>query len=516
MLTRSQVVAAIMTAFAAVAVAEAVAQEPAELRFPVRAFEISGNTLLPVDVAAASVQPFTGSDRSFADIEQARLALQSLYQQAGYGAVQVTVPEQEVTGGVIQFKVIEARLARIDVQEGQHHNRENILAALPELREGRSPNTRDLARSLALANESMVKQTLVTLNTGSQIGEIDAKVAVKDDKPWHGFISAENNGSEESGGDWRLSAGISHGNIFNRDHLVAVQAITSIENPDDVQILGGYWKVPLPELGDAIELSASYASVSGNITAAGGSMGYQAAGYSAGARYVHNLEPFGDYKHNLSAGLDYRLIETETKITPDYSLTPLSIAYGGSLLRPEAQTRFALSYARNLGFANKGSTARLLANGGQDKQYDVARASISHNLNLKGGWDVLLAANGQWTNEPLPGAEDFGVGGAASVRGFEEREIAGETGVRAGVEVTTPVVLKRGNAALRLVGFADFGQVADELAGTDTAVASAGLGARLRIGDTALIKVDAAYVLDGGGVRDEDPGRIHASLVWGF
>lgn len=505
-----------MAVFAAASAAETAAPEPAEPRFPIRAFEISGNTLLPADLANASVEPFIGGERSFADIEQARLALQALYTQAGYGAVQVTVPEQEITGGVIRFKVIEARLARIEIQDGRYHDRENILAALPELREGRSPNTRDLARSLALANESMVKQTLVTLNTGSQIGEIDAKVAVKDDNPWHGFVSAENNGSEDSGGDWRLSAGISHGNVFNRDQLVAVQAITSVENPEDVQILGGYWKVPLPSLGDAIELSGSYASVSGNITAAGGSMGYQAAGYAAGMRYVHNLEPFGDYKHNLSAGLDYRLVETEQNITPDYSLTPLSIAYGGSLLTPEAQTRFALSYARNLGLAHLGNVRRIAANGGQDKHYDVARASISHNLNFKSGWEVLLAANGQWTSEPLPGAEDFGIGGAASVRGFEEREIAGETGVRAGVEVTTPVVLKQERAALRLVGFADFAQIADEVTGTDTAIASAGLGARLRIADSALIKVDAAYVLDGGGVRDEDPGRIHASLVWGF
>ncbi len=496
--------------------AMALAAEPAEVRFPIRAFEISGNTLLASDAVHASVQPYTGSERSFADVEQARLALQALYQEAGFGAVQVTVPEQEVTGGVIRFRIIEAKLARIDIQEGQHHDRANILTALPELREGRSPNTRSLARSLALANESAVKQTLVTLNTGSQVGEIEAKVAIKDDKPWHGFVSAENNGSEGSGGDWRVSAGLSHGNVFNRDQLVAVQAITSAEHPEDVQILGGYWKIPLPAQGDAIELSGSYASVSGNITAAGGSLAYQAAGYAAGARYVHNLEPIGDYKHNFSAGLDYRLVETEQNITPDYSLTPLSVAYSGSRLTPEAQTRFALSYARNLGLAHLGSEARIVANGGQERDYGVARASLSHNLSFKNGWEVLFAANGQWSSEPLPGAEDFGLGGAASVRGFEEREIAGESGLRAGVEVTTPVLLKQNNSALRLAGFADIGQVADEVTGADTDIASTGLGLRLRIADSALVKLDAAYVLDGGGVRDEEAGRIHASLVWGF
>ncbi len=491
-------------------------QAPEALRFSIQTFEISGNSLIDPRAAQASVQPFTGAERNFADVEQARLALQALYEQAGFGAVQVTVPEQEITSGVIRFKVIEARLTGIDIQTTPYHDRENILASIPQLREGRSPNTRALARSLALSNESTVKQTLVTLNTGAQPGEIDAKVTIKDASPWRGFVSAENNGSETAGGDWRISAGLSHGNVFNRDHLWAMQAITSAEKPQDVQIFGGYWKMPLPSWGDAIELSGSYANVSGNITAAGGSLAYQAAGYSAGARYVHNLEPIGDYKHNLSLGQDYRLVETEQKFTPDYLLTPTSIAYGGSRLTQQSNTRFALSVVRNLGLGDRGSDANIAANGGRDKDYGLIRLSLSHNLFMKGGWDALFSVNGQWTGEPLPGAEDFGVGGAGSVRGFEEREIAGDKGARMGVEITTPSLFKLSGASLRLAGFVDYGQVWDDGVDPNIAVASTGLGIRLRIADSALLKVDAAYVFDGGGVRGEELGRIHASLVWGF
>ena len=494
----------------------AAASEAAELHFPIRGFEVSGSTLISQEAALASVQAFIGAERSFADVEKARLTLQALYEKAGYGAVQVMLPEQEITSGMIRFKVVEARIKRVDYAPTPYHDRDNILYALPELREGRAPNTLDLARSLALANESAVKQTVVTLNSGEQLGEINAKVSVRDDKPWRGYLSAENNGSESSGGDWRLSAGFSHGNVFNRDQLVAVQAITSVEHPEDVQILGGYWKLPLPALGDSVELSASYANVSGNITAAGGSLAYQAAGYSAGTRYVHNLAAIGDYKHNLSAGLDYRLIETEQNITPDYSLTPLSLAYSGNKLGKDAHTYLALSYARNLGLAEKGDSALIAANGGRDKDYQVVRLSLSHDLFFGKGWDALFAASGQWTDEPLPGAEDFGIGGAASVRGFEEREFFGDKGVRAGVEVTTPSLLDLPGTVLRLAGFADYGQVWDVATNIDTAIASAGLGLRLTLSDSVLISVDASYILDGGGVHNEDPGRIHARLVWGF
>lgn len=519
-LARSKLTIAIAAAWLLPA-ACAFAAESGEAHFPIKLFEISGNTLISGEKAQASIQQFLGPERSFADIEQARLKLQALYEKAGYGAVQVVLPEQEITGGTIRFKVIEARVNLIDFKPTQYHDRDNVLFSLPELRQGQSPNTRDLSRSLALANESTVKQTVVTLNTGEAPGEIDAKVSVRDTKPWHAFVAAQNNGSKSSGGDWRISSGYTYGNLFNRDQVFALQAITSAQYPSDVQILGDYWKIPIPSLGDSIELSGNYANVSGNITAAGGSLAYQAAGYSAGAHYNHNFIPVGEYKHNFNIGLDYRFVQTDLNITPDYSLTPLSIAYSGNRQTQDAQTSFAVSLARNLGVASQGNTSLIAANGGQNEHYTVARIIASHGLFLKGGWDAQVSVNGQWTDEPLPGAEDFGVGGADSVRGFEERALSGDAGVRASAEITTPGLFRDGlmkdtNSTLRLAGFVDYGYIYDELAHADATISSTGLGLRIRAGEHAMIKVDAAYILDGATIEKIGPGRIHASLVWGF
>ena len=43
---------------------------------------------------------------------------------------------------------------------------------------------------------------------------------------------------------------------------------------------------------------------------------------------------------------------------------------------------------------------------------------------------MVLSArlDGQWSDEPLIPGEQFGIGGARSVRGYEEREASGDSG----------------------------------------------------------------------------------------
>ena len=47
----------------------------------------------------ATLQPFTGAERTLADVQRARAALEAAYAQRGYGATQVVLPEQEIAEG---------------------------------------------------------------------------------------------------------------------------------------------------------------------------------------------------------------------------------------------------------------------------------------------------------------------------------------------------------------------------------------------------------------------------------
>jgi hemolysin activation/secretion protein len=54
------------------------------------------------------VGPLAGPKRGFADIQLAIEALQEAYRKAGYSTVQVSVPEQELTGGAVKLLVRKA------------------------------------------------------------------------------------------------------------------------------------------------------------------------------------------------------------------------------------------------------------------------------------------------------------------------------------------------------------------------------------------------------------------------
>ncbi len=55
-------------------------------------------------------------------------------------------------------------------------------------------------------------------------------------------------------------------------------------------------------------------------------------------------------------------------------------------------------------------------------------------------WSVKLHADGQWSNEPLFGNEQYAMGGTAGVRGYQDGQAYGDTGWRLSIEPQTPLI----------------------------------------------------------------------------
>ena len=208
--------------------------------------------------------PYTGPDRSLADIQRAREALEAAYSAKGYGAVQVLLPEQEVARGEVVLRAVEAKLGKVTVEGNRFFDEPNIRASLPSLQPGSSPNTARSAKDLRVANENPSKQTTVTLRSGATEGEVDAVVRVVDQDPLKFMVSVDNTGTPQTG-DWRIGAGVQHSNLWNRDHILNFQYVTAPYqegDPDplalppnkDVEIWGASYRVPIYSLGDSLDL----------------------------------------------------------------------------------------------------------------------------------------------------------------------------------------------------------------------------------------------------------------------
>ena len=136
---------------------------------------------------------------------------------------------------------------------------------------------------------------------------------------------------------------------------------------------------------------------------------------------------------------------------------------------------------------------------------------------------MRLAVNGQATHDALVPGEQFGVGGAASVRGLEERELIGDAGITATAEIYTPdlcVILHNARTHCNLLGFVDDGHLSlnDALSGeaSHDAVSSAGAGLRFTYGRMLSLQMDYGQVFSTSDETLTGDRRLHALIAVTF
>ena len=91
-------------------------------RFDILRFDIVGNTLLSVDDVDAAVRNYVRAQKDFADIQRALEALEQVYRDYGYGVVQVLLPEQDITKGVVQLRVVEPTIGKVAIEGNKYFN----------------------------------------------------------------------------------------------------------------------------------------------------------------------------------------------------------------------------------------------------------------------------------------------------------------------------------------------------------------------------------------------------------
>ena len=152
-------------------------------RIHIQHFQVKGNTLLDPGLIENLLNPFKGDARGYTDIQLALEALEGAYRNAGYSAVHVVTPEQEIAEGTITFQVIETVVGKVILKGNQFYDANNIRNALPALVEGKTPSARELSKNIQLANQNPTRQLDVVLAMGEADNTVDAQVNVQDSSP---------------------------------------------------------------------------------------------------------------------------------------------------------------------------------------------------------------------------------------------------------------------------------------------------------------------------------------------
>lgn len=501
----------------------ALADDADTLRFPIVRYRVEGNTLLQPTVVARVLRHYIGEQRSFADIEVAREALQQAYRAAGYSTVEVSLPAQTMEDGLVIFKVVAARLAAVNVEGSHDYDQTNVRNSLPALVPGTVPNMHDVNAQLALANDNPGKLTTVKLRSGALPNTIDASVQVNSSKPWRTFLTLDNSGNAQTG-KYRLGVGLQYANVANRDQVLTLQYLTSPDHLNSVSAFGAGYHIPLYRLGDSIDLFAGYANIDAGTVAQ--LFTVSGKGSIFGARYNQHLQTLGSYRQTLVYGLDYRAYQNDirfvgTPIGADVTVHPLSLFYNGRYRSAQSECSFNIGGIQNIvGGSNGNDRDFALARNGAHANYRALRSDLDCRHALPAQWQIRLRASAQTSRQNLVPGEQFGIGGQRSVRGFDERQFAGDKGVQGSVELYGPDLgahLPLTNAALRGLVFYDGGMVRlndaqpGDIARAD--IASAGVGVRLSVNKRVSVALDFAHILRGGGSGLTDHNRVQGNLT---
>ncbi len=470
--------------------------------FAIKGFKITGDNPLGDGDTTRVLAPFLRADATIDTLQKATQALETALRDKGFGLHRVALPPQEV-GDTVTLTIVKFAIGKVSTEGRTTLDEANIRRSVPELREGSTPNFRTLAVQTAIANENQGKQIQVSLKESEEPDKIDANIVVKENKPWNFSISSSNTGSSSTGRD-RLTFAGGHSNLFNLDHQFVGAYTTSLARMSDVKQVGLNYRVPLYALGGVIGASYTHSDVVGNF----GAFSSTGAGHTFGLNYTHYLPPDGGYRGYVTVGLDDKVFDvTQINGVPVPGQTsrrsrPLSVGYNARMESDASFWSYNAEFAANTG---SGSYNDLTSYQTEDPRITTAswkalRGGASYVAGFAGKWLWSVRGQAQFSPDALISGEQFGLGGASSVRGTGERPISGDKGLFTSVEITTPEVA----TGLRFLGFVDAGWLGNKNPNGTTKPSSdrlTSMGLGLRYASTSFaVSADYGRIITGSVV----------------
>lgn len=485
----------------------------------IRIGAIDGLPPAPLERALA---PFLGQPVSRKLIADIQAAVARVYRAEGYPFMSVTVPPQEITGGILTFRVVEFRTGAVVVQ-GADPSLAQRVRAVP----GERINAPALDEDLAWLNRTPYRSVSGVFAPGDEVGQSTLTLEVTEQKPWQVFAGWSNTGTHATGFD-RSFAGFGAALPALRDSFISYQATGSWNFWQDPASVGAgpdqpnyYSQAARLVLGvgdrQSLEIVPSY--VATRQTGAEADFAYRNSTLEVPVLYrtaISNFLP-GRYLGDLILGTSFKTVSRTSYFAErdiggaDAGL--FNLIAGWSISRPDAfgLTNLELRLVGNPGGVVDGNNAQSWSqySAGRitDVNYVYGGADISRVTRLPGGYSWNSQFSGILAGEALPDTEQISLGGMFATRGYTLDDGNADTGFFWRNELRTPTL--PGLSALGVAGARD--QLSPYL------FLDVGWGHNYSyqgvIGPVASFDVSMAGV--GAGIDYAFAGNLTASLVAG-
>ena len=432
--------------------------------FCVLGFSVPGN---PKDLQSKLNPIYLNQPLDLSKINVIKQAIHEYFQANHNPFVLVSVPKQCISYGVLQLVVTEAKVGNIRV-EGNRWFSDKCLKQYVKAQPGQGINVDTLQTDLNFINRNPFRQVNIVYAPGKQTGTTDLVLAAEDRPPFRIYAGADDTGLLTTGRE-RIFGGLTWGKVLGFDHILSYQYTASYNLKSfqshtlqymmlfpwkhTLNLYGGYSTVhaalPFPEatnLGISSQLSL---------------------------RYTLPFQTTPRFSDEFSFGFDYK----SSNNTIQYSQLFPNVAKQVNL------TQLVFEYHLNkewntsrLEFTGElyGSPFTFLANQSEadyetlrpnaDTKWFYGKGSLRFTRKLPLDFALTIWGRGQFAVGNLLPSEQFGIGGHATVRGYEERQLNMDNGFIGNIEFRTPPISLISTFrkhpikdSIQFIGFLDYG-----------------------------------------------------------
>ena len=482
---------------------------------------LAGQTAQSADFRAL-LQKYVGQPLSYRLIGQVEADVTKYYREHGRSLVQVTVPPQEITSGVLQLNVNTFVLEQTVVQGGKGTGDSYITSQI-RTRPGQEVNTASLLDDVNWLNLNPFRHVSVVFEPGAAADSTRLTLQVQNGRPWSAYAGLSNSGTKDTG-LMRLYAGFNVSALAWQDQQLSFQFNIAPETLSQ----GNLWDAGLSK--GYVTQAVSYFVP---LTFANGFRMKATLGASHISSYSDSGGIFTDATttNGVTGELSFPLPRTAGTWTlvPELFLGAAANSYDrtlygfGNAISEEtswiSHLELGLRSALNGNIFGSGSHGNfeislLTGRVSTDVQtnpfptvsgsanFNYMKASINQEVTLADGHSVALRFAGQYSPDYLPSIEQLSLGGDGTVRGYPSSTVSSQSAGSFTMEYRTkPISIPFGAATGRLRPhvFADAGMADKTLTTPTEYLASVGLGADLAVGENLVAKLDIAHALDTAG-----------------
>ena len=407
----------------------------------VTSFIFKGNKIITTEELEGFVKKYLGTELTFDEINQAVVSISLLYERKGYLA-QATLPEQNITDGIIQVNILEAHFGGttyLPMGNGEKPNvRESRVMDIvyPSSKVNGPLDLKRLERGILLANDLPGIAVGANLKPGLEVGHTDVEVQIENRARFNTSILADNYGSRATGYERVLVSA----NLLNPLRLGDDLNATILKTAGTEYMRLNY-SMPVGNNGLRIGSNATYLEYK-VITNEFKSL--EPNGHSAGFGLEASYPIYRSRDKNLNLDFDYDTKafknNTNTEVVSDYFTRIFSASLSGDFVDQwlldgaTNNAKFIFDHGKN-DLKNSPNYVTDISNSHTHGIFNRAQLSFRRDQFLKNDYTFVIKGSGQFTDHNLDSSQKFYLGGPTGVRAYPTSEGSGSEGYLLNLEL---------------------------------------------------------------------------------